>query len=289
MVRLGRRKAGGRRVAQLPTPSDVTPTVALPSKTLVMPRRLSYQVANVQGIGTREEQQDSFASANAMDVTLMRQEGLFAVVADGMGGMEGGGEASAITVQTMMDAFRQRDPSEDVYLTLRDAAAAANGKVFELLGTSGGSTVVACVLWKERLWYVSVGDSCLFLLRGGGLTRLNEEHNGRRDHAMGLLDQGVFDPVRAEQAEEPTAVTSFIGTDKPMQFDGLRQPLLLDDGDTLLLCSDGIGAALGEATIAHALAQQDAEAACQELDEDIRGLQDPYQDNYTGIVIRCVR
>ena len=52
-------------------------------KTRSLPvRRLSYQAANLQGIGTRTRQEDSFAFANAMDVTAMRRDGLLAVVAD---------------------------------------------------------------------------------------------------------------------------------------------------------------------------------------------------------------
>ena len=50
-------------------------------------RLLSYQVANLQGIGTRERQEDSFAFVNALDVTEMRRKGLLAIVADVMGGL----------------------------------------------------------------------------------------------------------------------------------------------------------------------------------------------------------
>lgn len=263
-------------------------TLVLP-RVQAPPRLLSYQVANVQGIGMREEQQDSFGTVNGMDVTLMREQGMLAMVADGMGGMTGGSEASACTVQTIMDAFRERDSNQDIPSWLVDVAAAANGRVYEMLGTSGGSTLVLCLLWHERLWYVSVGDSYLFLLREGTLVRVNQEHNGRSDRGIELLEQGVYSPELTDSADEPTAVTSYIGTDEPMKFDRFLLPLSLQDGDTLLLCSDGIGGALSEEGIRHALSQTSASAACQEISQDIRSLADPYQDNYTGIVIKCMR
>lgn len=272
--------------------TTVAPKLVPPTRDLDAPaprRLLSYQVANVQGIGTREEQQDSFGTINAMDVTLMSREGLFAVVADGMGGMTGGREASVTTVQTFMDGFRRRDPSQDVYQGLMDAAIDANGRVFEMLHNDGGSTVVACVLWQERLWYLSLGDSYLFLLRDGVLVRVNEEHNSREEKAVALLRDGIFDREQVDHVDEASAVTSFVGTGGSLRFDGFYQPLPLEDGDVMLICSDGIGGALEWNVIAHCLERPSALAACQELDRDIQDLADPFQDNYTGIVIRCMR
>ena len=56
------------------------------------PRDLVLLVSNLQGIGRREGQEDSFALLNASDPEVLAQRGLFAVVCDGMGGMEGGKE-----------------------------------------------------------------------------------------------------------------------------------------------------------------------------------------------------
>ena len=67
-----------------------------------MKRLLSYNVANLQGKGSREYQEDSFGFVNALDVTEIRIKGLFAAVADGMGGMQGGREASTLVMKTMM-------------------------------------------------------------------------------------------------------------------------------------------------------------------------------------------
>ena len=55
-----------------------------------VPGPLDYQVANLQGIGRRELQEDAFAFGNALDPDAIRRGGLLLVVADGMGGMKGG-------------------------------------------------------------------------------------------------------------------------------------------------------------------------------------------------------
>lgn len=265
------------------------PDVATASQVTIMPRMLTYDVANVQGIGRRDEQQDSFGSVNAMDALLMRDEGLFAVVADGMGGMAGGAEASSCAVRTMLQSFRERNPHQDMRGFLVESATAANRRVYEMFGAWGGSTLVACVLWQELLWYLSVGDSYLFLLRDGALTRINEEHNVRRDRAMELLAEDVFDPSLVDAVPDGSAITSFIGTEERLRIDGFAEPLPLRSDDVLLLCSDGIGDALDERTIARALACERVSDMCGELELAIEGLNDPLQDNYTGVVIKCAR
>ena len=68
---------------------------------------LSYQVANLQQKGARPYQEDSFAFVNALDVTEIRENGLMAIVADGMGGMEAGKQVSEMAVSCMVSAFSQ--------------------------------------------------------------------------------------------------------------------------------------------------------------------------------------
>ena len=64
----------------------VQPLVARPR----VQRQLSYRIANLQGVGARARQEDSFAVANAMDVSQIREQGLFFAVCDVMGGMKDG-------------------------------------------------------------------------------------------------------------------------------------------------------------------------------------------------------
>ena len=143
----------------------------------VRERRLSYQVANLQGRGTRERQEDSFAFANALDVTEILRRGLLAVVADGMGGLKDGREVSQACVAQVLSAFSDLDPEEDLAGQLRTWVDRANDALYDRFQGEGGTTLVACLFLREQLWWLSVGDSYLYLLREGGLCRLNRDHN----------------------------------------------------------------------------------------------------------------
>ena len=144
------------------------------------PRLLSYQAANLQGIGARARQEDSFLIVNALDVTEMKNKGLFAVVADGMGGMKDGKIASETAISCLRGEFAEFDRDGDIAEQLRRAVVKASAQVLSRLGGDGGSTVVACIIFRERLYFASVGDSFILLKREGHLYRLNREHTYRK-------------------------------------------------------------------------------------------------------------
>ena len=140
------------------------------------PPALGYRTAVLQGIGAREDQEDAYLFVNDRDVVRIRQEGLFALVADGMGGMASGQEASTVAAASLKESFSQFDRSEDLAPQLRQAMRQASGEIYQRLGGLGGSTAIACVLFQDLLWFASVGDSPLYLLRDQQLNRLNREH-----------------------------------------------------------------------------------------------------------------
>ena len=77
-------------------------------------RALSYQCAGVQGMGSREQQEDAYAILNAADVTRIGTEGLLALVADGMGGMQGGAQASNHAIAVVAEDFRILNREDDL-------------------------------------------------------------------------------------------------------------------------------------------------------------------------------
>lgn len=68
-------------------------------------RLLSYQFANMQGIGRRNRQEDAFSQMNVMDVKKIRKEGILFVICDGMGGMADGKMASETAVRSIRASF----------------------------------------------------------------------------------------------------------------------------------------------------------------------------------------
>ncbi len=252
------------------------------------PKRLiSYRVANLQGIGSRERQEDSFTFVNAMDVTEIRRNGLLAIVADGMGGMRDGKVASEAAIACMKADFQAMDRSGDIAAQLRDSVLKAGASVFDCLGGSGGSTIVACIFYEEKLWFANVGDSYLYLLRDGQLLHLNREHNVLHERYLETIRAGGMDPEPARSDWEKAALSQFLGMDGMDDVDYLRRPLKLHDGDRFLLCSDGVGGVLSEATIQEFMEMDTPTETCAAMERAILLQNNRYQDNFTALVVQC--
>lgn len=248
---------------------------------------LSYQVANLQGIGARERQEDSFAFANVLDVTEIRKKGMLAVVADGMGGMRDGKEASEIAIASIREAFEGMDREGDLALQLCSAVFSAGDEVFCRLNGGGGSTLVACILYKEQLYFASVGDSYLYLKRGQQLIRLNREQNCRTQGYLETIRSGSMEPSAGRNHEEKEALTQFLGMEGMDEVDFVRRPFPLKEGDILLICSDGVGGVLSEQEILSGLISQSPAEMCAAIEDQILLQEKEYLDNYTMLVIQC--
>ena len=248
---------------------------------------LSYQVANLQQKGARPYQEDSFAFVNALDVTEIRENGLMAIVADGMGGMEAGKQVSEMAVSCMVSAFSQMQRTGDLALQLRNAVIAADDALVQRFKGIGGTTLISCIIYDEKLYFASVGDSYLYLARGGNLYRLNREQNYRHQLYAEAISAGSIDPTEADQDPDGHRLSAFLGMGGLSDLDYLRQPLPLRDGDILLLCSDGVGGVVTESQIIQNLSNNSAAEMCLNLDESVRRASRVHQDNYTALVIRC--
>lgn len=248
---------------------------------------LSYQVANLQEKGARPYQEDSFAFVNALDVTEIREKGLMAVVADGMGGMEAGKQVSEMAVSCMVSAFNQMQQTGDLAAQLRNAVISADDALVQRFKGIGGTTLISCVIYDEKLYFASVGDSYLYLARNGGLYRLNREQNYRHQLYAETLSAGSIDPTVADQDPDGHRLSAFLGMGGLPELDGLRRPFPLQNGDVLLLCSDGVGGVMTEDQIIRDLSAGSAAEICLKLGESVRRAGRMHQDNYTALVIRC--
>src|SRR5947209_4317544 len=131
---------------------------------------LTVTTGAAQDLGARHNQQDAFGSIETAD------GGLLAVVADGMGGLESGEAASKAAVDAMLHTFQTRTPDESVAGALRRCVYAANEAVCGIPADTGTTLVAVHVRGTELSW-ISVGDSAIFLERGGSLVKLNMAHN----------------------------------------------------------------------------------------------------------------
>lgn len=265
-------------------PDAISRTVA-PS--LHEDKPMEFRIANLQGIGKREDQEDSFAFGNALDENAIAEKGLLAVVADGMGGMEGGKLASEAAISSILESFQEMDASSDIAEQLCSAVRQAGDAVEKALDGSGGSTVVAGIFYNEQLYMASVGDSYIFLLRNRQLVRLNRSHNVLNREYLKAIDEEEFDGNAARRHPERDALTQFLGMSGFDEVDHFVRPLRLKAGDVLLFCSDGVGGVLNERQLTDSLSFGQPEDMCVELHKKIARINGKYQDNFTALVIQC--
>jgi protein phosphatase len=250
------------------------------------PGKLSFNVANLQMVGTRERQEDSFATVNASDVTEIARNGLFAIVADGMGGMQDGKNVSEAAVAELVRMFHGLDHDENIPDQLCDSIYSINDRLYEAFGGAGGTTAVMVMIYAEKLYWASVGDSAIFLMRNGGLTQLNKEHTYENQLYLEGIRSGAVDKEAVQSDVDKARLSGFMGMDGLEEIDYNRRPFGLRKNDVLLLCSDGISGMLSEDEILNALAFSPPEA-CARLNDAIVRKGNPRQDNYTGLIIAC--
>ncbi|MDR2089224.1 MAG: SpoIIE family protein phosphatase [Clostridiales Family XIII bacterium] len=249
--------------------------------------KLSYQIACLQGMGTRERQEDSLGLSDYQNVFDVQKKGLLAVLSDGMGGMEDGKRVSRATVDLCLELFSPFMP--DIPKGLREGLCSVNRRVHAQFGGRGGATLVLVKIHEERLWWCSVGDSALFLKRGNLLLRLNEAQNLRNQlYLKEIFSGSAIDKARADADPDAARLSEFIGNTELGDLEYSRLPLKLEEDDVLLLCSDGISDAIGDIKIALALNHPPGRA-CDCMEGFVSELRRPNQDNYMAIVIRCAR
>ncbi|MBC9784325.1 serine/threonine-protein phosphatase [Heliobacterium chlorum] len=243
---------------------------------------------NFQHIGRREEQQDAFGFSDIDDLTSVLNGGVMAIVADGMGGLSCGRQASQLAVRTMLYEYYHESCRTSVPEALWKSVHKANTAILQLamesnLAGQTGTTLAAAVIYRDMLFWVTVGDSRVYLYRQGKLTRLNADHNYRLD-LLKKSAQGDFGRKEAEAHAEGAHLTSYLGLTDLERIDRNIRPYTLFAGDRILLCSDGFYANLSEQEIAEALAG-DPQKACYVLADRVLALNRPDQDNLTVAIL----
>lgn len=232
----------------------------------------------VQHQGAREYQEDS-VGFTPVDGDPM--DGFLAVVADGMGGMASGSFVSGWTVRRMLEA-EIGSGHTPVYQQLTEAARRISGEI-AAGGSRGGSTMAAVFLDRSGVHICSVGDSRVYLQRGGVLTQLTEDGD-YMNVLLGRVINGELTMAQAAEDSEKDSLTQFMGGGVNIQPDVNVIPIRPEAGDRLLICSDGVYNALSDKTLMQSLTLTAAGAAEDILGRVLaRGFSN--QDNLTAAVL----
>lgn len=244
-------------------------------------RPAALRVGKLQNIGKRSGQQDSMG-------VIPVQGGVFAVVADGMGGLSDGDKVSQKIVQTMLgDVNNHR--ADQIAGNMAQLVAHANSEVNQMLGFSNqyksGSTLLAVVAEPGRFHWIAVGDSRIYLYRGGSIIQINHEHVFEAE----LITKAVNHELSFQEArgnKKKGSVTSFIGMGELRYIDMSLGPVLFVPGDKILLMSDGVFNTLSETELSRLLeANPDPAQAAMAIEAGVLSRNRPHQDNFSCIII----
>ncbi|KHD09526.1 hypothetical protein PN36_06255 [Candidatus Thiomargarita nelsonii] len=243
------------------------------------------QIGAAQEQGSRKEQQDYFAVTEQE-----HKRGFLAVLADGMGGHPGSGNASVIAVNTFVKRYNEEIAKNiDIQKALGHALTAANQAVFEAnqrINANMGTTLVASVVQGKRFYWLSVGDSSLYLYTKGKLTKINKTHSYGAE-IQAKIDAGVLTREEASlDQKKRNMLTSYLGLEEIPKIDFSENYYQLELGNKILLCSDGLDNALNQAEIEDCLRREMmSPEKCDKLMANALGKKRPNQDNITLVLL----
>lgn len=242
-------------------------------------------VAMHQDQGDREYQQD------AMAIKSFGRSGTLCILADGMGGYEGGEIASGLIAET----FRNMSiDSDDIGATLKKNLILCNEAIAAYKKThrevkNMGSTVIAFFITESSFQWISVGDSPLYIIRSNTIKRVNKNHS-----ISGLLElqfkKGEISKKELDENPNKHMLTSAVTGEEIAEID-LSKEYQLTERCIFILASDGIET-LTEDEINKIVqqnikrgTQKDLNAAAKALVDAVLAKKKPHQDNVTVILV----
>lgn len=248
--------------------------------------RLVVRAALRTDVGlVRSENQDFGTYTTEQEEQEGHPGGRLLIVADGMGGHRGGATASRLAAETVKAQYLGSETA-DIAIALRDSLARANARIFseaqanpDLRGM--GTTTSALAVREADAWFAHVGDSRIYLVRDGGIRQLTDDHS----LVASMVREGLLTPKEAETHPRRNVLQRSMGVGEDVEID-VRGPFELREGDTFILCSDGLHGVVKEEEILD-IASQPIEAAADEYLR--RSLERGAPDNVTVIVARVER
>jgi PPM family protein phosphatase len=235
---------------------------------------MRFSVYQISRKGGREKNEDR------MGYCYTRDSGLFAL-ADGMGGHPEGEVASQIALQTLAALFqRNAKPTvKEPLKFLHEGIIKAHHQLLRYateraLMDTPRTTVVACILQGRNAYWAHCGDSRLYLVRSGKLIART------RDHSYSELQETLAGVVPISERVNRNVLFTCLGSPGKPVVDAVG-PLLLQKGDRVLLCSDGLWGSVDDETIAAQLSSRALADAVPELVERALRVAGAKSDNVT--------
>jgi len=212
----------------------------------------------------REINEDSGRLVRPADEKQLKKRGTLLIVADGMGGHSAGEVASGMAVELIPELYydSKGEPSE----ALKGAVEEANRRIYaaslEDESKRGmGTTCTTLCLLDGQAFAAHVGDSRLYMLRGGKVYQLTEDHSA----VMEMVKLGLITKEEARHHDDKNVILRALGTSPEVEVSTL-EPFAVRAGDQYLLCSDGLYDLVPDEEIEHELSNAaDIQAAGQKM------------------------
>jgi protein phosphatase len=230
----------------------------------------------------RSENQDFGMYTTPSEERQSHPGGRLLIVADGMGGHRGGATASRLAGETVKAQYLGSDTT-DVATALRQSLSRANARIYteaqanpELRGM--GTTTSVLAVRGDHGWLAHVGDSRIYLVRGDEIQQLTDDHS----LVATMVREGLLTSQEAETHPRRNVLQRSMGVAEDVEID-VRGPITLREGDTFILCSDGLHGVVKEPELKEIAALSIEDAADEFLK---RALERGAPDNVTVIVAR---
>jgi serine/threonine protein phosphatase PrpC len=231
----------------------------------------------------RDHNEDNLGYKIPDEAVVTSNKGMLFLVADGMGGHAAGEVASQIAVETILDRYFSED-TDDIEEALNGAIVDANDIIHAQSSDhreqSGmGTTSVVAVIRGDELTVANVGDSRAYLIRGGEIQQITQDHSWVQEQVR----LNLVTPEEAKHHPLRNIITRALGTAPEVKVDFSTYKLQV--GDTIILCSDGLSGVVSDGDILEIVTKQEnAEMAAKMLINAANAGGGP--DNISTIVVR---
>ncbi|MGD8348603.1 MAG: SUMF1/EgtB/PvdO family nonheme iron enzyme [Gammaproteobacteria bacterium] len=248
--------------------------------------KLEFDIASDQIDGARDYQEDAYM-VNQLGEAENGDICSLIIMADGMGGHAAGNVASNMVVATFNKTFQAKFPTPDIAEVLTDALNRSNDQirasVKETPALRGmGCTMVTAYVQDDKLYWVSVGDSHLYLIRNRELIKQNADHSYGAYLDM-MKEQGM--EVDEQAGMSRNMLMSAMTGEEISSIDVSETPVKLKPGDRVIVASDGLDTLGAGAIIQYSSWSATAKECVYALLKAVDDANKINQDNTTLIVI----
>lgn len=240
-------------------------------------------------IGTKKVQQDAVFG----DINTKRT---VAVVCDGMGDLHGGEMAGKAVVNMFSDDTSAKVNIPDIPKFLKEEAEKMDQAVCEIKKQdeklmNAGTTIAAAIIEENNLYWLSVGDSRIYIIRGEEIVAATIDHTYRLRMDEDLKQGKITNEEYKALERQAGTLISYLGLGKVPMMDISQVPFKLEEDDIILLCSDGLYKCLPDEDIRELIyyEEPDMPRAARRLTDVVMKRAEEIQDNTSVVILQYSR